>query len=386
MMSEAPAEYKRFPANWDLLPFTKAFKDRTGGQTKIQKGDYLAKGKLPIIDQGQSLVGGYTDDITASCNVELPCIIFGDHTKIFKFIDAPFAIGADGVKVLSQREDIDSKFAYYYFETLSLPDVGYSRHFRFLKRTFFPLPPLEEQKRIAAILDQADVIRRKRKEAIALTEELLRSTFLDIFGDPVTNPKDWKVTKLEDTFSRKPQIGTTKPAHSKGQSLVVRVGEIGGQNVELDKCGVVTLAEKDLEKFKCEPGDFLLARAIGSESHLGKASILQQNNQCVVFDSHVMRLRFDHKVLLPVFFLQWLKTKGGRKLFMKKAGRTAVQFNVNGKQISSVDIPLPPIENQRKFVRFHDKAVSMINQYDQAHYIKNDLFNSLLQKAFRGEL
>jgi type I restriction enzyme S subunit len=207
-----------------------------------------------------------------------------------------------------------------------------------------------------------------------------------MFGDPVTNPKGWKVRRLETTFARNPQIGTTKPAHSDGQQLVVRVGEVGSRNVRLNECGRITLEGKELENFLCEPGDLLLARAIGSESHLGKASILQHTAHVVVFDSHIMRLRFLSKLLSPVFFLQWLKTEGGRARFMREAGRTAVQFNVNAKQISKVEIPLPPIELQEKFVRFYTRTLKCIENYGSGYEATDELFNSLLQRAFRGEL
>ena len=171
-----------------------------------------------------------------------------------------------------------------------------------------PLPPLHEQRRIAAILDKADAIRRKRQEALALTDEFLRSAFLEMFGDPVTNPKGWPVVKLEETFSLKPQIGTIVPAQEVGQQIVVRVGELGDYNVALERSKRVTLQGSELKRFELIPGDFLLARAIGSEEHLGKASVLQPVDQTVVFDSHVMRLRFKEKYLDPMFFLQWLRT------------------------------------------------------------------------------
>lgn len=255
-----------------------------------------------------------------------------------------------------------------------------------IRDTKIPLPPIAEQRRIAAILDRADAIRRKRQQAIALTEELLRSAFLEMFGDPVTNPRGWKVVALETTFKRKPQIGTAKPAHSDGEQLVIRVGEIGSQNVQLEECGRITLEGYDLEKNLCEPGDFLLARAIGSEAHLGKASILQNTDQLVVFDSHVMRLRFLPELLSPTFFLQWLKTKGGRTRFMREAGRTAVQFNVNATQIARVQIPLPPIELQQEFVQFHQKSLQCLKEHHNSNEVTTSLFNSLLQRAFRGEL
>lgn len=255
-----------------------------------------------------------------------------------------------------------------------------------IKNLEVPLPPLEEQKRIAAILDKADRVRRKRQEAIRLTEELGRSIFLDMFGDPVTNPKGWEIKKLSTTFAKSPQIGIIKPAHADGCYPVIRVGEIGNRQVELEKCGRVTLSDQETEKFRCNLGDVLLARAIGSESHLGKASMLQKTDQIVVFDSHVMRLRFDLDIMLPDFFLQWLTTQGGRHLFMKKAGRTAVQFNVNGKQISSIDIPLPPITKQREFSRIYTKIMNSLSKSENIQESSDNLFNSLLQRAFRGEL
>ncbi len=290
---------------------------------------------------------------------------------------------------------VDRDFLYYYLRQPSFIELATARstganlpRLSPTELSEFPivLPPLEEQRRIAAILDRADAVRRKRQEAIALTEELLRSAFLEMFGDPVKNPKGWKVTTLETTFSRNPQIGTTKPAHADGEQIVVRVGEIGGQNVELNKCGCITLEGKELERFLCEPGDLLLARAIGSESHLGKASILQPTEQIVVFDSHVMRLRFNTDLLLPIFFLQWLKTDGGRTRFMREAGRTAVQFNVNATQISRVEIPLPPIKLQKKFVSFYTEILEFVENYGSGYETSNDLFNSLLQRAFQGEL
>ena len=249
-----------------------------------------------------------------------------------------------------------------------------------------PLPPLDEQRRIAAILDKADAVRRKRKDAIALTKDLLRSAFLEMFGDPVTNPKGWDIVSLEKTFERNPQIGATKPAHSDGKQLIVRVGEIGNRNIRLENCGRITLEDKDLEKNLCKPGDFLLARAIGSESHLGKASILQAVKSVVVFDSHVMRLRFSEDRLLPEVFLIWLKTRGGRVRFMREAGRTAVQFNVNAKQISRVQIPLPPIILQREFVGIYKRICLNLDRYEYGRQSTEDLFNSLLQRAFRGDL
>lgn len=95
-----------------------------------------------------------------------------------------------------------------------------------LKKLSVPLPPLEEQRRIAAILDRADAVRRKRKEAIALTEELLRSQFLDMFGDPVTNPKGWGVFKMKDVVAET-QYGTAEKSNSEKNGIpILRMNNI----------------------------------------------------------------------------------------------------------------------------------------------------------------
>jgi len=248
------------------------------------------------------------------------------------------------------------------------------------------LPPLAEQQRIAAIIDQADALRTKRRATLAKLDTLLQATFLDMFGDPVTNPMGWEVVQLAETFKIKPQIGSAKPAHEGGKQKIIRVGEIGTFEVDLDKCQVVTLEGLDLKKFTVLPNDFLLARAIGSEDHLGKSSVFQSVSFPVVYDSHIMRLRFDEKILHPYVFFQWMKSKGGRARFMQKAGRTAVQFNINTKQISVIDFPLPPMAEQMNFVVFFKKVLLWKERQSQSARKLNNLFHALQQRAFQGEL
>lgn len=245
---------------------------------------------------------------------------------------------------------------------------------------------LAEQHNLSVVLDKADAICRKRQEAIALTEQLLRSTFMEMFGHPVSNPKRWPETLLGETFLVSPQIGTTKPAHDDGEYSVVRVGELGKRDVAINRCGRITLPEKDFKKFLCHTGDILLARAIGSEDQLGKASIVGDSLLPIVFDSHVMRLRFDPSRVRTSFFYHWLGSDGGRSRFMRRAGRTAVQFNVNAEQISGVVLPLPPLEEQDRWCRFEQQSLPFLRNLRAAEVESRNLFNSLVQRAFTGQL
>ncbi len=249
-----------------------------------------------------------------------------------------------------------------------------------------PAPPVTEQRRIAAILDKADTIRRKRQQAIQFADNLLRSAFLDMFGDPITNPHRWRSIKLGALLASRPQIGTITPAADVGEHRVVRVGELGEFEVNLEHCLSVDLPSDQAEKHRLVEDDFLLTRAIGSEDHLGKASVFQGSAEPMVFDSHVMRLRLDPRRLQPIFLWQWLRTPGGRQLMMRRARQTAVQFNINAEQASNIDIPLPPFEVQEQFSRLFLAVRGFRHHVEHLEAEDSQLFASLVQRAFRGEL
>ncbi len=171
------------------VPFTLAVADVTGGNAKIQRKEYLTTGSLPVIDQGQEEIAGFIEDISAAYQGDLPVVLFGDHTRAFKFVDRPFALGADGVKVLIPKPGFSAKFLYYYFLSCDIPSRGYSRHFKYLKELSIPLFAPSEQARIVELLDEADRLRRLRRDADAKAARILPALFLKMFGDPIANPK-----------------------------------------------------------------------------------------------------------------------------------------------------------------------------------------------------
>ena len=310
------------------------------------------------------------------------------HTLPVGITRCPVAINQD-LKAFIPQGRIDSGYLAYFLKSQEAKLLSNVRATTVdnvpldeFKKLRVPLPSMSEQRRIAAILDRADAIRRKRKQAIALTEQLLRSTFLEMFGDPVTNPKSWPVKPLGELLATEPRIGTLVPASNNPGTLVVRVGELGAYDVQLSRTKRAALPNADLERYGLETGDVLLARAIGSEDHLGKASVLQMHNEPVAFDSHVMRLRFRDQVLDPYVFVQWLKTPGGRARFMTQAGRTAVQFNVNGKQIVKIQIPLPPIAEQRRFRAVFDSVRAIQKSFDMASAAGDACFDALVSRSF----
>lgn len=144
------------PKSWEIIDVESCLSHKEIRVGKIKNQDFKQFGKYAIIDQGQSLIAGFSDDVAQVYQGDLPIIIFGDHTRILKFIDFPFICGADGTKVLLPKEGIYPKFLFYALSKLDIQSRGYNRHYRLLKEKEVPLPCIEEQKEIANILSNIE--------------------------------------------------------------------------------------------------------------------------------------------------------------------------------------------------------------------------------------
>lgn len=370
---------------WRLLPFEEAVNDATSGNPKIPQKEYLSTGGLPVVDQGQQEIGGFVDDVSLKCKEELPCIVFGDHTKSIKFIDYDFALGADGVKVLvPKRNDIDKKYLYRFLQTIKLPDdAGYSRHYKFLKRAMVPLPPLDEQKRIAGILDKADAIRRKRAESLKLLDELLRATFLDMFGDPITNPKGWPKKSLESICTRIIDCPHSTPKWTSHGIICLRTSNltVGGWN--WNDTRYISQAEyiERTTRSEISAGDIILSR----EGTVGVAAIVPENLQ-VSMGQRLVQLKPNLQHVCSHYLLQFLLYElAPEKISTTMKGATSKHLNV--KDLRKLSIPVPDIVFQNRFDLVAKKIKEQMHaKLSSTQYESDTLFHSLVARAFKGEL
>lgn len=246
-----------------------------------------------------------------------------------------------------------------------------------------PVPPLEEQKRIAAILDKADAIRRSRQKAIALTEELLRSTFLDIFGDPVTNPKGWKVKPLSELCT-KITDGTLKtPTY-----VADGISFLSAKNVKAHKIDWVNtkfIEEKEHNSLinRCHPesGDILLTKS-GS---IGAAAIVDRNTSFSLFESLALIKIADKKIVSSIFLASLLNSQSIKGFYARNTKGVAIK-HLHLVDIRKLPIIVPPKSQQEVFVEMTDSIKSLESRVNKHYLCSDNLFNSLLQKAFRGEL
>ena len=139
---------------WKTEPFEECIKKVTCTQ-KIQRKDFLDEGSYPIVSQEEAFINGYWDNEADLFKVTTPLVIFGDHTKVLKYVDFDFVVGADGVKILQPRKFLLPKFFFYQLQTANLDSLGYARHYKLLRELEITYPPPAEQRRIVGILDEA---------------------------------------------------------------------------------------------------------------------------------------------------------------------------------------------------------------------------------------
>lgn len=376
---------QNLPPTWSVASYANTVKDHSSGNTKIPKSAFLNSGQYAIVDQGKKLLAGYTNDQKLLVKSAPPYIIFGDHTRIFKYIDTQFAMGADGTKVLKAQDShiASEKFLYYFFLTLNIPDTGYNRHYKHLKSVQIPLPPLDEQQKIAAILDAADQLRQKDQQLIEHYTQLGQSLFLEMFGDPLKGD-----------------------AHMLGNNIEVLGGyafkssDFVSTGIPLVKIGTVNKGYFDTANFSFLPssfagkyakwlvrdGDILmsLTGTVGKDDY-GNVELATKDYPQYFLNQRVAKISPANKSYLPGF-LFGLLSHAKTKKELTKISRGVRQANISNKDLLALKMIKPTIRKQQKYI----DAVKLVeHQKQQAQTnLKNSeaLFNSLLQRAFKGEL
>lgn len=305
--------------------FENVFSDETKLGRKIQTSEYLSVGKYPVIDQGQAQIAGYTD-LEDGLFTDIPAIVFGDHTRIIKYIDSPFFLGADGVKVLKAKVDgTDYKYLFYCLQNAKIPNTGYNRHFKWLKEVKIPLPPLDEQRRIAAVLDKVSDLIAKRREQLDKLDELVKARFVEMFGDPVSNTKGLQTLPLGKVCNLKAGV-TTSSDEIHSQSEEYSVPCYGGNGIR----GFVKKATQN-----------------GTYPIIGRQGALCGNVQLATGEFHAT----EHAVLVSplievnVFWIYHLL----KFMDLYRYHTGAAQPGLAVKVLNSVQVPIADINQQNEF-------------------------------------
>ena len=302
------------------------------GYTYFERGDVLIAKITPCFENGKACL---TQDIR--------------HDLGF---------GTTEFHVLRPGPDVDAS---YLFRCLHTPAfrrfgeakmVGTGGQLRLPAYAFnqfdIPLPPLSEQRRVAAVLDRADALRRRRREALSLADALLRSAFADLFGDAGQNR--WPVVPLGDVSDV--GSGVMKGRKFNGQPTVelsyLRVANVQDGHLDLSEIKTIRALASDVERYRLEDGDVLITEG-GDHDKLGRGAIWRNEIEGCIHQNHVFRVRLDRTRMRPEYLAGFLMTRASKDYFLRAAKRTTNLATINMTQLRGLPVPLPPTDLQRRY-------------------------------------
>lgn len=289
-------------------------------------------------------------------------------------------------------EKVFINYLYYFFKSRGFNDVisGSAQPQitgQGLTKVLVPLPPLDEQKRIAAILDKADAIRQKRKQAIALADEFLRSVFLEMFGDPVTNPKGWALGSMADFGGFKNGLNYSRDENGVELSYI-GVGDFKSHSKleRIENLSKIQLNENPDDGYLLKDNDILFVRSNGNKALVGRCLTVHPGEHKVTFSGFCIRYRVQKIEELNPTFLNYCMRMPSMKNAMLKGGQGANIQNINQKTLTELSLPIPPIEVQKDFESLVSRYQLFIERALDGANNDNALFSALSQKAFSSQL
>ena len=349
----------------------------------VESTDYNDCYCTPVLTAGQTFILGYTDESDNVFKDNLPVIIFDDFTTAIKYVNFPFKVKSSAMKILKAKKEI--AHIKYLFYCMSIIKVDTQLHKRYWISKYtnieIPLPPIEEQKRIADILDKASSLIDLRKQQLEKMDLLIKSKFIDMFGDPVINPKGWDMKRISDVCiinPRKTELGSIPddlevsfiPMASVSEKGDIRTNEI--KKYSEVKTGFTYFHE----------GDVLFAKITPCMEN-GKGAIAINLKNLIGFGStefHVIRPIeniTNSEWIFNLICFKWLR-EDAEKNMTGSAG----QRRVPASYFEKCKVSVPPIELQNQFAKFVEQVEKQKAVMQQSLEKMETNYKALMQEYF----
>lgn len=325
-----------------------------------------------------------------------PCMENGKRAIVAGLMNG-VGFGSTEFHVLRTRNDIAPEYLYYI-----ISDYKFRREAKknmtgtagqkrvptsFLHNYNILLPPLDLQKKIVAVLDKAQSLIDIRLKQIGKLDEFLQNVFLKVFGEPEKNPKGWPtdiLEKLSDIVS-----GVTKGRKIKGSNLqlipYMRVANVQDGRLDLSEIKEIYANDNEIKNYRLFHGDLLLTEG-GDPDKLGRCAIWKEEISVCIHQNHIFRVRVDEKYIKPEYLCFLLGSSYGKKYFLKAAKQTTGIATINSKQLKHFPVLIPSISLQNKFAQIVENVERQKELLQKSLAEMETLFQSIMQKAFRGEL
>lgn len=366
---------------------------------KVLTRDYKPSGQYPIVDQGQDPIAGWTDDDSGLISTILPVVIFGDHTRVFKYVDFPFVRGADGTQLLKPKAGIDPLFFYYACKAVDLPSRGYNRHFKTLKEKEIQTPTLNEQRNIAAALQKIDTAFAHQGEQLGAVSDSKRAAMRMLFTCGLRDealketkiglmPESWDVVNFSAIRDRL-QYGTSvKCTYELSEYPVLRIPNIESDRINSTDIKYCLLSDAEAAKFRLEIGELIFIRTNGVLRRLGACAVYTGEPANALFASYLIRAQLKSDRVNPHFAAYYFGSEMGTHIITGRATPASDgKYNLNTGIIDSLPLPLPStLDEQNEIVAILQAIDRKIELHQKKRAVLDDLFKALLHKLMIGEI
>lgn len=252
-----------------------------------------------------------------------------------------------------------------------------------IARLTIPLPSLSEQKRLAAVLDAAIEVCTKRRSVIARLDDLTQFTFIEMFGDPASNPKGWPMTTIGELLESA-TYGTSSKAGSEGRYPILRMNNLTPTGrMDLADLKYINLDDKDANRYSVREGDILFNRTNSAEL-VGKTAVYD-GPEPMIYAGYLVRLRVNERAR-PAYISAFLNSRYGKATLRGMCKSIVGMANINASEVQTIRLPHPPIELQSQFSDRLRATDEVRAKHVTASAKSDELFSSVQQRAFRGEL
>lgn len=355
--------------------YSDVFIDVTKLAKKLPTSDYRKTGKYPIIDQGQKQIAGYTD-LEEGLFTDVPAIIFGDHTRVIKYVDTPFFIGADGVKVIkSLDENADYKYLYYLLSSVRIPNTGYNRHYKWLKEAILPEHNKQQQKQIVKTLTVLDDLIDKYNAQTIKLDKLIKSRFVEMFGD---NAPKYDTIQLRDCCDEITGGGTPSMKHPEyygGDIPFIKSGDVKEDKISKGALTLTDIALKEANA-KLLPKNTIIV-VVRSAALLREFHIAVADNPIVI--NQDLKAIKPTEQFIPIYLMWAIKMK--KQIILSKI-QTMLTSHIRMDDFLALDIPNSPLELQTQFADFVTKVEQQKATVQKSINRLETLKKSLMQEYF----
>ena len=249
-----------------------------------------------------------------------------------------------------------------YFTGATIPHI----YFKDYQKEELPLPSLDEQRKIAAVLDKVSDLIAKRRQQLDKLDEMVKARFVEMFGDTIYNPYNWPTQQLEEMADI--VSGITKGRKTKDQDLIevpyMAVSNVKDGYIDWTTVKTILATQSEVEQYHLLPDDILMTEG-GDPDKLGRGAIIQTPPENCIHQNHIFRVRLNEKLLLPCYFAEFLKHQKAKQYFLRCAKQTTGIASINMRQLKGLPTLVPPLELQNQFTDYvaqTEKTEATINR------------------------